>query len=238
MPRQPSSSTSRPSTSRAPEKRASGYGLRSFVRGSGARYIQARGRWLQRLLGRVEGAGPTPRGAPPPPRSRPPCRSPAPRRRSGCSSPRRAPASGSVCFTAPRPVAPSKSVNHSEPVGRRARALVHRVADPHAQRLRRVAGLEVEALVVAGPARDRREAGRWVGGRHGRATPRHCYNPDGRHPSAPDHRRQHRHRRRHRPPRRRGRLAARAGRALGGQAGGAGRASSAARTTRSPCAAT
>ena len=54
----------------------------------------------------------------------------------------------------------------------------------------------------------------------------------------PHHRRVDRHRRRDRPPRRRGRLPAGARRALGGQAARPGRASSAATSARSPCAAT
>jgi hypothetical protein len=45
MPRQPSTSTWRPSTDSDPSKRAPGAGLSSFVRGSGAVYIQSRGRW-------------------------------------------------------------------------------------------------------------------------------------------------------------------------------------------------
>ncbi len=44
-PGQPSATTVRPSTRSVPLKRAAGAGLSSFVRGSGVRYIQARGRW-------------------------------------------------------------------------------------------------------------------------------------------------------------------------------------------------
>ena len=37
----------RPSTRSEPSKRAAGSGLSSFVRGSGVRYIQGRGRWYR-----------------------------------------------------------------------------------------------------------------------------------------------------------------------------------------------
>ena len=45
MPRQPATSVRCPSASIQPVNTASGCGLSSFVRGSGARYIHARGRW-------------------------------------------------------------------------------------------------------------------------------------------------------------------------------------------------
>jgi hypothetical protein len=42
---QPSSSTRRPSTVASPVARVAGWGLQSLVRGRGAAYSQARGRW-------------------------------------------------------------------------------------------------------------------------------------------------------------------------------------------------
>ena len=45
IPRQPVMSTTRPPARTSPSKRASGYGLSSFVRGSGARYMKSPGRW-------------------------------------------------------------------------------------------------------------------------------------------------------------------------------------------------
>ena len=44
----------RPSTRSVPLKRAAGAGLSSFVRGSGARYIHARGRWNSAGSGAVK----------------------------------------------------------------------------------------------------------------------------------------------------------------------------------------
>ena len=105
------------------------------------------------------------------------------------------------------------------PLGRLAGPLVHRVANPGAERLRGMAELQVEALVVARPGRHSRKASLCgVDWGHARSSVTCAH---GRRSSPSDHRRQHRHRRRHRAPRRRVRPPRRARRSLGGQAPGA-----------------
>ena len=81
--------------------------------------------------------------------------------------------SGQRRLVRPRALRGGVEKRHPERAGgRRPRALVHRVADPHADRLGRVTCLQVEALVVAGVGGQRREAG--LGGvrsGHGRPKP-------------------------------------------------------------------
>ena len=105
MPRQPATSIRRPPTSSVPVNTASGSGLSSFVRGSGARYIHARGRCLR--------AASAARGLEVP-RGRPAVRLGAP------GEPRRLAdaGAGSDCLTAyGGPASASHTVHHSAPVG-------------------------------------------------------------------------------------------------------------------------
>src|SRR4051794_25225530 len=113
MPRQPPTSSDRPATSTEPVNRAAGNGVSVSVRGSFAVYIHSRGRCQSGGSDdsnpSFHNASPASPDAPPSPIRHSPTRS---------QSPSPLPGSGSVILVAYGPsAAPSKNVNHTEPVG-------------------------------------------------------------------------------------------------------------------------
>ena len=117
MPRHPSSLTSRSPARTTPSKRASGYGLSSFVFGTGARYIQSRGRWKSASCSEpnVSSHEASSCSVFAVPATRPSSNALSPIR---MYAPSGADTSAVVTFDASGPSAfPSNSVNHSDPCG-------------------------------------------------------------------------------------------------------------------------